>query len=815
MNKRLAKWLFVLFAAGMLGLAGCKGDTGSRGATGPAGPAGPPGSATVTATANEACGLCHGDSNALVDVTTTSGTHATTAETGLFPTITGVTIGAGGDVTVAFSINSGTSASHTTAAAGVAPGDINFTLAYLDMNGDGASGEYPGNDTRLNNDNWVPFFTTQKTYKYDATKTVTQATTQPAATGSNFVDNGDGTYTWVLQAAADGSGGAFDILTSAGYNATTPAQSMIYRVGIEIRAPHGSTDPEGLANATFDFQPTGAGTPADVSGQYRELVVTSACSVCHDADGNGDALGMHGGPRRNVKYCDTCHNPTTSDAGGVPLDLRWLVHRVHMGKELPSVQAGELFRIVGYNGSYDDFSKVGFPQNITNCQKCHVTDNTSPDYANDALDYANAPSIEACGSCHDDIYWTASPPNSASYWTQHSGGVKTDAQCASCHNTTATDLENPQYAHRWAADASYASHYAFKIDSATYSSGSVTVTFEVDKDGTAMDLSTGDWAHGSASRLGVDIGWKATGKADYTNDGADQTSPGSPLSINVVNSGALESGVTNNNDGTYSVTQALPATGQAAAQGIAILEGHPGVSADTVLGGGTLLASTYDNIPATSTYKEFAIKASSVTARRQVVDASKCEKCHNTLSLHGENRTVTPFVTAGNSAFANDPTLDVTVCTTCHNSSNTDIANRPASGAVDGKTEESIDFKRMIHRIHIGTDSAMNTTGVTIYGYHGSVNVFAGELPPGTPINDCEICHLTPSGTDQPTYIPPLPDGIEGSTVASNNLTSHADDLKISPYTSVCSSCHQMSDGTGHMQQMGGNFSVLEQNIQY
>lgn len=48
-----------------------------------------------------------------------------------------------------------------------------------------------------------------------------------------------------------------------------------------------------------------------------------------------------------------------------------MVHKIHMGKELPSVEAGKPCQIVGFQQRVFDFSTVGFPNQIRNCEVWH------------------------------------------------------------------------------------------------------------------------------------------------------------------------------------------------------------------------------------------------------------------------------------------------------------------------------------------------------------------------------------------------------------------------------------------------------------
>lgn len=83
----------------------------------------------------------------------------------------------------------------------------------------------------------------------------------------------------------------------------------------------------------------------------------------------------------------------------------------------------------------------------------------------------------------------------------------------------------------------------------------------------------------------------------------------------------------------------------------------------------------------------------------------------------------------------------------CHNPNASDVSRRPA----DQLPVESIDFKRMIHRIHTGEEL---THDFTIYGFGTppSVNNFNEVRFPGDR-RDCETCHA--AGTEELVGTPP------------------------------------------------------------
>ena len=88
----------------------------------------------------------------------------------------------------------------------------------------------------------------------------------------------------------------------------------------------------------------------------------AACNQCHDP------LSAHGGSRQDVKLCVTCHQPQTVDPDtGNTVDFKVMVHKIHRGASLPSVEAGTPYIIIGNSQSVHDFSDVVFPQDIRNC----------------------------------------------------------------------------------------------------------------------------------------------------------------------------------------------------------------------------------------------------------------------------------------------------------------------------------------------------------------------------------------------------------------------------------------------------------------
>jgi hypothetical protein len=72
------------------------------------------------------------------------------------------------------------------------------------------------------------------------------------------------------------------------------------------------------------------------------------------------------------------------------IDFPVMIHRIHMGERLPSVQAGTPYVLYGFGGTAHDYSEVRYPRTPADCASCH-TANTEA-----------APSTRVCTSCHDN-----------------------------------------------------------------------------------------------------------------------------------------------------------------------------------------------------------------------------------------------------------------------------------------------------------------------------------------------------------------------------------------------------------------------------
>ena len=694
--------------------------------------------------------------------TAAAGAAALTASTALTTTITGVSINSPPVVNFTVTNQAGVGM------AGLGPSDLRFNIAKLVPGSNGGPSTWQNYINRSNGG-------------------AVQGTQERSASGYAFgtlVNNGNGSYTYTFATdiknancaapCTDADGNALDVSYQPG---------LTHRVTIQQA---NSTYPK--STGVYDFVPNG-----NALTTTRDIVATAKCNACHDQ------LTAHG-TRVDTKLCVTCHNPGSWVAGApnTPVDFKVMIHKIHDGVNLPSVLAGTPYVV---NGT--DFSKVTFPQDVRNCTLCHDGTPGASNATAQGDNWKMQPSMQACGACHDDVYFGARPDPAKPYQTiAHPGGVMTDnSACALCHAAGKfTDNKDIVVAHNFPARfAAAAAKFKYNIISATpTTAGSKPViTFSV------SDPTNGDKPYdlkadpaftatkSGASRLAVSIGWNTPGTLDFGNDGNTQKY-GQPVSID-----ALATSVAGTAAGTYTVTApvAIPAAQTGTLR--VTIDGHPA--------GDVTTAGTFtDRLPVTSVFKDFAVTGA-VTPRRTVVDIAKCDVCHAVLSLHGNNRTDQPGV-----------------CVVCHNPNATDASRRPSTagvltGGTDGKLEESIDFKTMIHAIHAGESDkgGFRNKGITIYGFGGSVNDFSGVVFPGK-LNDCSNCHAGSSYQLTGAWITPAVSGILGSTVSTGaSATDPTDNLRISPTASVCSSCHDDALAKNHMQDpnMGGSFSVTQAAI--
>jgi OmcA/MtrC family decaheme c-type cytochrome len=680
---------------------------------------------------------------------------------------------------------------------GLPAADLGFTIAQLVPGQNGTSSQW---------NSYIYSMVTPAGCAAGVAACDTAPATQPtveAATSGTLVDNLDGTYQYTFM--TDITKGTMVV-----YNA-----SLTHRVGFEIR---------GLAqanNGPYTFQPM---TGATAGIFAREIIETATCDSCHTM------LTAHGGARVDLQYCVMCHTPAAVDPySGNSLDMKVMVHKIHSGVTLPSIQTesgpntvptlGLGYWIVGYGKSLSNFDTVLYPQDTRNCVTCHSQ--TVP-AATQALNYQTVPTAEACGACHDTVnFVTGANHSSASI-------VATDAQCTTCHGT-ASQIDSGKLqvaAAHVIPEVVAAGKFQFQVNSVTFTTTAgqvypiVTFTVVDPTNGNAPyniltaapfvgnDPGTGApvCAAGGTARLAIDIAWETS---DYTNWGSGVTPAtwGQPLSFNPLIGPGCAAGVAGtaltgpNAAGAFTLVSPTPLPTPPAANcppagGLAcapianigvVIEGHPGV---VTTGPGATA------IPVTSAVGYGNVQGGVPVARRTVVSIAQCNVCHSLLTLHGTNRNG-----------------DVQVCAVCHNPASTDVSERQGLGptipGADSLWEQTIDLKHMIHAIHDGSVRGAAGSPFIIYGYGGSINNFTDVVYPGQ-INRCDACHV---GT---SYYPVDDSKVQATTLLTGLSTQHPNPTTVgnpiatSANMSACSGCHVDAPTQAHMEQNGGSSIVLK-----
>jgi OmcA/MtrC family decaheme c-type cytochrome len=775
--------LVAMLICGLLALAmgaacdstpGPEGPEGPEGPTGPTGPTGPPGEDGVIddGTSVEACIGCHGPEGAVpvVAINNVGDAHYIDTDPDRPETpsgyrqlniditsveITGSTPGS--KVIIEFDVTSEDAFEDVD---DIFASDGRFTIAHLSQ---GTPAEA--------SDDWQSLIVTVEGPGPPGPGT----DPQPQATYERFTANG-GVFTHVV----DGSYRYESVFDPSTIPVIT-AQTL--RVAIQLSAGDLPT-----GNGWCDFDVTvetpNACESLDQLNVTRDIVQTDTCNGCHGTTSD-TWLALHGGGRTEVEYCVTCHNPGTIDANsGNTVDMKVFIHKIHRGASLPSVEGGQPYQIWGFRDSLHDYSYVNFTKDIDDCTTCHTGDGLDVD------NWSTVPTMEACESCHDNIDID-----------EGIGHIQLfdNVLCTNCHPQAGDRAPNffpIETMHVGVARADEGALYAngdgFLIQDVTLGPGNndLTIDYSVSKDGMLMDLANDDEWNGiqGSSRLAITVGWD-TGNYDYSNEGSGAT-PAQPVGVNGLTAGVE----TPAGSGIY---RAVADISGASGTVTVAMEGHPAGDLDE--------DNVYsDRIAVLNAFEHVDIEGgrADVIDRRDVIDIDKCNTCHDSsgagVSLHGNNRTG-----------------EMQVCVVCHNPDATDINQRPddPADAKDGKVEEAIDMKRMLHQIHTGSELA---NGLVIYGFGGSEHDFDHVDFIGNTKN-CETCHIDADAggaAEESTYSADSAWQTMATTLSTGaDLSDPSDDLNVSPTAAVCSSCHDDAVAKNHMLLNGGSFQALDDDI--
>jgi OmcA/MtrC family decaheme c-type cytochrome len=804
-------------AAGLLtvALAGCGGsDDTTAAAPAPGGAAPPPAAATSIATA---VALAANDT-----ATNPTASFAVVQDAGIAP----VTIASPPKVN--FTVASGGAV-----VKGLTASNVSVIIAKLVPGTNGAP------------DQWVSY-----TYRTEtATATVgpsgapvlasaTQATTDAKQTdaallAAQLAYNDAGYYTYTFST---------DIKDTTKTNGVVFDAGATHRVALQLSY----TDVAGATvrvNPYFDFTIDASGNSVAVtdSAKTRQVVDIASCNECHSK------LALHGGGRVDTQYCVLCHNSGTTDANsGNVLDLRIMAHKIHVGEHAKEL-FGKDYTIWGYRDSAHDYSEVTYPQPLANCTKCHDGAKT-PQGDN----WKSKPSRAACGACHSGIdfatntglNWADAEAGKTVSSTAHIGGAKTDdSQCSICHTAadipvyhvtvdptgangrggyplnTAADTPTVGYPAAQGPSIPLASQLnlpagVYKIDmeikqvTVTGAAGAkkATVAYRILKDGSPVTLNASgyliDGVDGSPS---IAIAYA------IAQDGIAE-----PADWNYVNN--LGGGVTIKDirDGKSGNSQTGPdASGYyTATLGYTIPDDAKMVTAALGVSYNGFVQLNHSSYPNGIRLREpkFVMKvADGYTARRAIVNADSCNKCHGQLGV--------------GPSFHSGARNNGEGCAICHD------ANR-ATGHVGPSYSFgggwAVGVKSLIHSIH---GSAKRAQAFTYEATAANPDGFKKVTYPGV-LKNCEQCHVPGSydfsSTDSKAALPNLlwttdakgdmtndattnPTGIASiglspwvTTLGSGQVDYRTDNLVTSPIASACFGCHDSTDAVTHMQSNGG-----------
>ena len=575
----------------------------------------------------------------------------------------------------------------------------------------------------------------QKQYTSYTTRTSTAvsggatATQASADSGGSFTANADGDYTYTFKTKAP-----------AGFDQTATHTVAVYGSRNLTSFNLGTN----YASATLNFVPNGSAVKVT-----RDVVRDAACNNCHEN------LSFHGGSRVGVAVCVLCHTQQSVDPNtGNTVDFPKMIHEIHMGAAAPNAQAGNPYKIYGFNG-YSDWADVTFPGSSSandprNCVACH-DQKSGAAQANAYL----TPNREACGGCHDNV-------NFATGQNHVNLPQVDDSQCSNCHIPQG---ELPYDASIMGAHTIPTEYSGLpglvinivKVDNGTAGSAP-TLTFTL-KDSGGNPLAANSLVGGS-NRLAAVLAGPTT---DYGSTGfGTANTPG------YVSEDATKA--TCGSDGTcvYQFLTVIPASSTGT---FSIgMEGRRGYT----INAGTTAAVTTE-YGAVNKVVSFSVDGSPVVPRRKVVDISKCNACHQSLSVHGENRN------------------QIEMCVLCHNPVDTDASTRAQSTnpALKNGAPQAVNFALMIHSIHDGSALAAAGRPYVVVGFGGSTNDFSDVTFPAMHagsvgnVQACTMCHVNGSEAN-------LPVGLQ------NVVTPQGYENPTPPVTAACMTCHATKPEFSH-----------------
>jgi OmcA/MtrC family decaheme c-type cytochrome len=678
---------------------------------------------------------------------------------------------------------------------------------------------------------------------------------QPGAESSGTLAGADGAFTYAYANALPGACPAPPSPLPADRRCFDPARTL--RIGVWLLG-NGTAD----GTSTFDFRPDGG------AAAPRDVALDANCHSCHDAVRSPQgAVG--------VKICTTCHtwqdaDPDTVDPAALdgataatdpnPLELGRFIHRIHRGKNLPTLYAaaaggatvpaptlpsatapplpffpgrnaaivGRKFAVVGPQSREVVYGHViartengvpamtiatgaVFPRDLRDCGACHQ----GAPQSNETL---YAISRRTCGGCHPDAWYQDTAITDAVHLAHTGGPQANDGECRGCH-VAATAAQPKVYAPiaEIHAPPQQSPHYdrprleIVRVENLR-PGAAPTIKFTLrDRVGDISPIGAPTPAYDSTPPFPNPVtrsmhyyvgGWLGiTVNGPTAAYGPDALlSELEPYMGNVFALQADASGIF-----TFQFTQKVPdgASGTWAVGFEARRSGNTpyyDAASDRFL-----WPYTGENLSEPPVNPVVYVDTSVGTYVKGVPDAAvprrtivTQEKC---------DRCHRPIPVHGTTRFR------VEYCLVCHSPAKTDWGVRPKEGGAgtdvklsatyDGHEERSIDFKVMIHRIHTGgRRGAATLEGIepyVIYGRYGTIWFFDEGIFPGA-LADCTTCHEGKTYTIE-SVPPDAPPTIanETATIMHAGTSAHVPgEPTWGPIQAACLGCHASSAIADH-----------------
>ena len=599
--------------------------------------------------------------------------------------------------------------------------------------------------------------------------------TYDRAASAGFATVGSGVYTYTFKT---------NIGNDPGFDAAR-THTVVAQISRDVPNSIGKTFTQ-TANPYRYFRPDG--NPVT---ETREIVAISNCNECHGS------LSGHG-TRKEIVLCIVCHYPGVSDPDtGNAIDMKSMIHKLHMGSKLSSNVKGAVYgiaeanfkTIVYPNRTGDSFSNT----TAIDCVKCHKVgqDMTGKTFGKDVDRWKTNPSKYNCGTCHDtytfetgvtSMTFTTSLFDASGAFTgattttlavtPHSGGTDTpaldDATCAGCHTPVGDPVSDLDYSttssnpipmlHLLPMKSSLVKNISYNIMSVSAVSGqTVTVQFSV-QDGTGAEYILTGGGGSNTFNDPVVIAFAYMNGPDYDNSsrawldaptaltyvqGRTKTVSSTSQSPTAFYDAASHSYIVSM--GTFTVPDIPGAVGSIA------VYGRQGITIPTNENTAHRTAAqhiSYAFAPVAYYYFDFATGAQvtdPAKQRRKVVDIDKCNVCHTNINVHSRNETQ--------------------LCAMCHAPKLYVISTASYSTGYAGN------LKDMVHGIHGATLSTKVFRGVDKAEY------------PNDP-RKCAACHIDGTATF------PLPAGVAGSLITGSTNTK-VDGTPVLPMKATCTSCHE------------------------